>query len=257
NHIHVQAGNSWLGHGRPQYLLWISSGGRGSARVADNDYAPTADAILATHSSSLQGIAAGDVGLQGWFCYYDGERSLLPLLPEHPEPELIRALCRHCQAAYRQNGADHRETGIWFEALLLALLEHNRNRPPLAHYDAVERAILSLCTAIDAEPQAEWTVAAMARRVGLSTSQLARRMRRLSGCAPQAYVLQARLALGRSPLPFQPAVPAAHRDLPPFLAGRSAGAPGRLESSAAEGVNGSLPSIRHGLAGGRRGQGDP
>lgn len=58
---------------------------------------------------------------------------------------------------------------------------------------ANETRLAELILAIRENPGESWTVQTLARRAGLSVSQLARRMHALVGCSPQNFVIRARI----------------------------------------------------------------
>lgn len=109
-------------------------------------------------------------------------------------PRLAHAQRRLALAA---DGDDRFELERWALATLTALAADSRDaraRGPYAARPADVEAVLAACRAIEADPVARRSVAARAREVGRSGTQLTHAFRRYLGLSPHQYVVRWRLA---------------------------------------------------------------
>lgn len=191
----------WLvrrGRGR----FWISPRGELALQPRDCFLLRMWEACRATHEPRHP--------LEVWWVMFQvldesGRPVVLAELPEDDLPPVHRRLndaaflisLMERVAAAHQSGAKA-EAGQWLGATLLELAREDA-RPTDgpragAHYDAIRAA----AARIRANPAEPWSVAALAREIGMSPEHFSRLFRRYEGRTPRRFIVRTRIDAARS-----------------------------------------------------------
>jgi AraC-like DNA-binding protein len=107
---------------------------------------------------------------------------------------LFSALAKRCVNTHQRGDAlGRRQSRLALEQMLALVWEWWLLPPPMPSDTAVQEVIRQ----VQRRPGQVWEVSEMARRAHLSRAQFTRRFRALTGRAPMAYVIRARLDLAR------------------------------------------------------------
>ncbi len=107
---------------------------------------------------------------------------------------LFSALAKRCVIAHQRGDAlGWRQSRLALEQMLTLVWEWWLMPPPLPGDTAIQEVIRQ----VERRPGQIWEVGEMARRAHLSRAQFTRRFRALTGLAPMAFVIRARLDLAR------------------------------------------------------------
>ncbi len=186
----------------PDHDFWFVMAGRGEVTIEERKI-EVYPGVCFLWNPGDQPCATQDKRqrLTVFYCHFEpvNENGLLLPPVDFPRPLLVRDMNFFVASAHRAERLWRRGDKAAQEqaaALLVALLWQLRDE--MLHETAPADAVLeALAAEIRRQPQREWILDEMARRVHLSRAQFTRRFRRAFGTSPARFVIQTRIERAR------------------------------------------------------------
>lgn len=202
---YCEPGWEWRARPLDDYLLWYVMDGIGVMRLGQQAWNLRAGSCFVfTPGAQPHGTQDPDHRLVVFGMHFDivqvgtathDARQLVP-----PPGHIIRdtaffaLLAQRCQASWRHDDAlGTMQSCHYLKSMLLHTWDEALHGPP----SAVDTALHELMRAIQMKPGYRWKVDELARQVHLSRAQFERRFRAVAGCAPNQFIIRARLERAR------------------------------------------------------------
>lgn len=183
---------SWAPPPLPDFDLWFVLDGRGRLTTDGRSWAITPQTcFLLRPGTRISARQNPRHRLRVFAVHFEFTGAFAAGLP--PQVQRLRdgvffsALARQCEVAWRM-GDPRRATSLVAEMLL-----HLYAEPEIPAGSPADRRVAAMLDQVREEPGRFWSVSELARQAGLSRAQLRRRLKHLTGFAPETYLILARI----------------------------------------------------------------
>jgi AraC-like DNA-binding protein/mannose-6-phosphate isomerase-like protein (cupin superfamily) len=181
------------------YDLWIAFQGRGELVIDGRPLEVVApQAVLLRPGEHVRGYhqAATPLEVISWHFMPQGKvteqawAERMRTVPLH-SVEFFREAAEHLLAEHRRGDGAGNQAARALAVVLLAAMWRQVHTPAVA---AGDNRLEMLVRQIQRDPERKWTVSLLAKKAAMGTTGLNQAFRRLTGCAPMAWVIRCRLA---------------------------------------------------------------